>query len=62
MRSGTGDIFSAIIAADCVNGVDFEQSVKKAAAFVKDCILVTEEMDIPETDGVCFEEVLYKLK
>lgn len=62
VRSGTGDIFSAIIAADCVNGVDFEQSVKKAAAFVKDCILVTEEMDIPETDGVCFEEVLYKLK
>ncbi len=62
IRSGTGDIFSAVIAADCVNGVDFEQSVRKAAAFVRDCILATERFDIPKTDGVCFEEVLYKLK
>ena len=62
VRSGTGDIFSAVIAADCVNGAGFEESVRKAAAFVRDCILVTEKLDIPETDGVCFEEVLYKLK
>lgn len=62
VRSGTGDIFSAIIAADCVNGVDFETSVRKAASFVRDCIRVTERYDLPETDGVCFEEVLYKLK
>lgn len=62
VRSGTGDIFSAIIAADCVNGVDFETSVRKAAAFVRDCIRVTERLDIPETDGVCFEEILYRLK
>lgn len=62
VRSGTGDIFAAIIAADCVNGVGFEESVRKAAAFVRDCILVTEKFDIPDTDGVCFEEVLYRLK
>lgn len=62
VRSGTGDIFSAVIAADCVNGVGFEESVRKAGAFVRDCILVTEAFGIPETDGVCFEEVLYKLK
>lgn len=62
VRSGTGDIFSAIIAADCVNGVGFEKSVRKAATFVRECILVTEQFDIPETDGVCFEEVLYKLR
>ena len=62
MRSGTGDIFSSIIAADCVNGVDFETSVRKAAAFVQECIRVTERFDIPETDGVCFEEVLHKLR
>ena len=62
IRSGTGDIFAAVIAADCVNGVDFEESVRKAAAFVRDCILETEKFNIPETDGVCFEEVLYKLK
>lgn len=62
VRSGTGDIFSAVIAADCVNGVDFEQSVRKAASFVRECIVATEKFDIPETDGVCFEEVLYKLR
>ncbi|MDD6157204.1 MAG: pyridoxamine kinase [Lachnospiraceae bacterium] len=61
-RSGTGDIFSAIIAADAVNGVDFATSVKKASHFIKRCIVKSMEMDIPLTDGVCFEEVLYTLK
>lgn len=61
-RSGTGDIFSAIIAADAVNGVPFAQSVKKASNFVKKCILKSIELNIPLTDGVCFEEVLGKLK
>lgn len=60
-RSGTGDIFTAIIAADAVNGVDFHDSVKKASRFVKKCILKAIEMDIPLTDGVPFEELLYKL-
>lgn len=62
VRSGTGDIFAAVIAADCVNGHPLENSVKKAAAFVRDCILATEKRDIPPTDGVCFEDVLYRLK
>jgi len=60
-RSGTGDIFTAIIAADAVNGVDFHDSVKKASNFVKKCILKAIELDIPLTDGVPFEEILYKL-
>lgn len=61
-RSGTGDIFASIIAADAVNGVAFDKSVKKASDFVKKCILESVERDIPRTDGVCFEEILYKLK
>jgi len=61
-RSGTGDIFAAIIAADAVNGVGFEESVRKASRFVKKCILKSMELDIPTTDGVCFEEVLWSLK
>jgi pyridoxine kinase len=61
-RSGTGDLFSAIIAADAVNGVPFRDSVRKASRFVKQCIERSIEMDIPLTDGVCFEELLYKLK
>lgn len=61
-RSGTGDIFAAIIAADAVNGVPFDISVKKASNFIKKCILKSIELDIPLTDGVCFEEVLHTLK
>ena len=61
-RSGTGDIFAAIIAADAVNGVSFEDSVRKASRFIKKCILKSIELDIPITDGVCFEEVLWSLK
>lgn len=61
-RSGTGDVFSSIIAADAVNGVDFEKSVKKASNFVKKCIIKSIELGIPKTDGVCFEEILHTLK
>ena len=61
-RCGTGDIFSSIIAADAVNGVEFYTSVRKASLFIKKCILKSIESDIPLTDGVCFEEILYKLK
>lgn len=61
-RSGTGDVFSSIISADAVNGVDFKESVQKAADFISMCLKRSGELGIPSTDGVCFEEVLYKLK
>lgn len=61
-RAGTGDVFSSIIAADAVNQVPFQDSVRKATRFVKKCILKSMELDIPLEDGVCFEEVLWTLK
>ncbi len=61
-RSGTGDIFCAIISADAVNGTPFQESVKKASRFIKKCIQRSIELEIPLTDGVCFEEFLSKLK
>ena len=60
-RSGTGDIFTSIVAADAVNGVPFEESVRKASQFIKRCIKRSIEMELPLTDGVCFEEVLHTL-
>ncbi len=60
-RSGTGDIFAAILAADAVNGVPFADSVRKASLFIKKCIMSSIEKDIPLTDGVCFEEHLNRL-
>ncbi len=61
-RSGTGDVFASIIAADTVKNIDFSKSVKKASEFVKKCIEKSVQLNIPRTDGVCFEEVLKKLK
>lgn len=61
-RSGTGDVFSSIVAADAVNHVPFEESVRKASRFIKKCILRSIELGLPKTDGVCFEEFLTTLK
>lgn len=60
-RSGTGDAFSAVIAADAVNGVPFRRSVEHGAEFVGKCIEASERLSIPNTDGVAFEEVLGSL-
>ncbi len=57
-RPGTGDIFSAIMAADAVNKEDFLTSIKKASDFIAKCIVKSDELKIPLSDGVCFEEFL----
>jgi pyridoxine kinase len=61
-RSGTGDVFTSIIAADAINQVPFSDSVKKAGKFVQKCMEASEKLQIPRTDGVAFEEVLHTLK
>jgi pyridoxine kinase len=60
-RCGTGDLFAAIIAADAVNHVPFQKSVRKASAFVKKSVMKSEEMGIDRKNGVCFEEILHTL-
>lgn len=61
-RAGTGDVFSSILAADAVNEVILTDSVRKAAKFIQDCMRITDQRNIPPEDGVCFEELLYRLK
>lgn len=61
-RCGTGDLFASIIAADAVNGVEFQHSVRKASNFIKKCMIKTAQMNIEPKNGVCFEEVLSSLK
>ena len=60
-RSGTGDVFSSIIAADAVNGVDFVSSVCHASSFIAKVLRRTVELDLPKTDGICFEEYLTEI-
>lgn len=60
-RPGTGDVFSSVVAAAAIRGWELKRSVELAADFVKDCIEKSEELKIPVRNGVCFEELLYKL-
>lgn len=60
-RAGTGDVFSSIIAADAVNGVDFVESVSHASSFIAKVLRRTVELDLPKTDGICFEEFLKEI-
>ena len=60
-RSGTGDVFGAILAADLVNGVELTASVKKAADFIEKTIAYTAALGIPPTDGICIEQYLWEL-
>lgn len=61
-RCSTGDVFSAVIAADAVNGIPFDKSVRKASRFVKQCIEKALELGTPLAEGVPFEAVLYRLR
>lgn len=60
-RAGTGDVFSSIIAADAVNGVDFTESVRKAGQFITKAVKRSIELKLPTQDGICFEEFLKEL-
>lgn len=60
-RSGTGDVFSSIITADAVLGKPFEESVMHASSFIAKVLRRTVELDLPKTDGICFEEFLTEL-
>lgn len=61
-RSGTGDVFVSIVAANLINGIDFAEAVKKAAIFISKTIAYTVKQNIPVQYGICFEEYLTELK
>lgn len=61
-RCSTGDVFSAVVAADALNGVPFDKSVRKASGFVKLCIEKALELGTPPAEGVPFETVLNRLR
>ncbi|CDM67592.1 pyridoxine kinase [Clostridium bornimense] len=61
-RSGTGDVFTAIIIASVVRGISLVKAVEKATKFISKTIKYTAELNTPVTDGLCFEEYLTELK
>lgn len=58
---GTGDIFASIIAADALRRVALPSSVQKASDFIRQCIAASQALQIPEAEGVCFENFLVDL-
>lgn len=60
-RSGTGDVFSSIVSASLVKGVDLVTAVKKATDFISKTIDYTAKIGTPVHDGICFEEYLTEL-
>lgn len=60
-RSGTGDVFAAVLTGALVNGASLEDAVNKAVNFVSLGVRRAEEMRIPTTDGLPFEEILSQL-
>lgn len=61
-RSGTGDVFTSIVASNIVKGVDLVTAVKKAANFISKAIDYTSKIGTPVHEGICFEEYLTELK
>ncbi|MBU3178556.1 pyridoxamine kinase [Clostridium estertheticum] len=61
-RSGTGDVFSSIVVANIVKGVDIVTAVKKATDFISKAIDYTAKIGTPVHDGICFEEYLTDLQ
>lgn len=60
-RSGTGDVFFAVVAASIMNGENLLNSVRKAADFVTKCILHAEKLNLAWNWGLPFEEFLTEL-
>ena len=61
-RSGTGDVFTAIVSASVVRGESLEQAVQKASDFICRVMAYTEELDLPHNAGLAFEEYLTTLR
>lgn len=60
-RSGTGDVFSAVVLGMLLNGESVTTAVEKSVAFVTATIERAVELRIPVTDGLPFEETLSML-
>lgn len=61
-RSGTGDVFAAVLGADAVNGLDFADSCRRASRFVRQCLIETIHSESAHNTGIDFESQLMRLK
>ena len=58
---GTGDLFTRVLTAGLVRGFSLSESVDSAAAFVRDAMIVSRDVEKSDERGVSFEPIVYKL-
>lgn len=57
-RSGTGDVFSAVLCGMLAQGHSLVSAAKKAAWFTRKSLLASEQLETPKEEGCAFELVL----
>jgi pyridoxine kinase len=55
---GTGDIFTAVLTANMLNGLSFEKAVHRAVRFVYKAIGITMQAQTPPAEGIRLEKAL----
>lgn len=61
MRSGTGDLFCAVLTGALLHDQSLEQAARMAGDFVRKALDVTEKLNVPDEEGTAFEMVLCDL-
>lgn len=61
MRSGTGDLFCAVLTGALLHDQPLDQAAKQAGDFVRKALEMTEKLDVPQEEGTAFEMVLCDL-
>jgi pyridoxine kinase len=59
---GRGDIFTSVLTANLINGLEFPKAVRKAVSFVSKATKITMEMNLPEQEGICLEHTIGLLR
>lgn len=58
-RAGTGDVFSSVVAASVVNGEPLRNAVLTASRLIGKAGRLSDELEIPPENGICFEKFMH---
>lgn len=61
VRSGTGDLFCAVLTGALLQNKSLDQAARQAGDFVRKALEVTQKLDVPQEEGTAFEMVLCDL-
>lgn len=59
---GTGDLFTSVLTAGIVSSYSLKESVESAANFVRDAMILSNDVEEAFERGVAFEPMVYKLR